>query len=314
MDLAICMLTGRAEPRLDWLVDAIAAQAPAGVRITLIVIDALAAWDPSRTAHSLGFREHPSIVELIHRAPKPNAWAGQARLTDREWWHKPSGANTALVVCPPSADYIAFVDDRAKPGPRWLETIYSGSCTRASVLAGTYERIETRGDAVVTTYDHRIELHPAGLANCGGGWLFGCTMALPLAWALEVNGFEEGMDGLTFEDCVFGLNLENSGRRIELSPSLFVSLDRTGASVSTKGGSYAATDKGKCPNNKSHAALARFKGRQRTEFTPDLRELRRRWHDLGLGEAAWPRVDPDLRDWYDGEFVRDMKVPVNYAP
>ena len=87
------------------------------------------------------------------------------------------------------------------------------------MLAGTYERIETRGDVSIITHDHRMDKHPRGHRNCGGGWLFGCTMALPLAWALEVNGFEEGCDSLTGEDYIFGLMLDNSGRRIELTRS-----------------------------------------------------------------------------------------------
>jgi hypothetical protein len=156
--------------------------------------------------------------------------------------------------------------------------------------------------------------------DVGGGWLYGCTWAAPLEWLLQVNGFEEGCDSLTGEDYILGLMLAKSGRRIDMSMDMMVALDRTrgnagvrngaGAFVSTAGkGGYAATDKGVSPKDKSHAAIDRFGSRTRTEFTPDLRELRRRWHEEGLGAATWPMPDPNLRDWYDQEPITSMVPP-----
>ena len=182
------------------------------------------------------------------------------------------------------------------------------------MLAGAYERVETRGDESVVTRDHRRDACPNGTIGrhsgqwakgCGGGWLFGCTMALPLEWALEVNGFEEGCDSLTGEDYMFGLMLGNAGHRIDYAPDLFVTIDRTAGNASCKG-AYACTDKGVSPHDKSHAALARFGRRKRTELTPDLRVLRAAHQ---RGELVWPRPDPEMRDWFDGQLVRTMQPP-----
>ena len=164
------------------------------------------------------------------------------------------------------------------------------------MLAGSYEKIEAGG----TISDHRLQKHPTGKKNCGGGWLYGCTLALPLEWCLEVNGFEEGCDGLSSEDYIFGFMLENNGRRIDFTPSLFVSLER-GHQINA----YRREDKGP-PNdksNKSHKARERFGNRKRTEFTPDLRLFR----SLVTQGGAFPIPDPsnDYTDWYDGASIRN---------
>ncbi len=296
MHLAICFMTGREDPRLDWVLDALQMQAHADDEIELIVIDALG---DQRGAHAIGFYPHRMITNLIESPPKPTVWQGKHRVTSCDWWATANARNTALVLCPEDVDFIAFLDDRARPGPHWLDEVRKSYERRDSVIAGSYEKIE--GADRHTTRDHRTGIHPGGKINCGGGWLYGCTFALPLAWALDVNGFEEGCDGLTGEDYIFGMMLQNAGHRIDFVPRLFVSQDREPGNESCKG-SYACRDKGISPNDKSHAALKRFGVRKRTEFTPDLRALRARWH---AGEG-WPLPDPNAVDWYDKQPIRDM--------
>lgn len=343
MKIALAILTGRAEPRIEWLLDALERQAQPGDEITLIVIDHMLQHErcrcPSceaRATPSIGYRWTLPVKRLIHAPPKPCAWSGPHRITDRNWWSKSSTANTAIVLCPPDLNYIAFMDDRAMPGDRWLEAVRMNYLRRDAVLAGTYTRIESAATDIAETVvveDHRRQRyregvqafkrgtwHATGVRDVGGGWLFGCTWAAPLEWLLQVNGFEEGCDSLTGEDYILGLMLANSGRRIDLSMDMSVALDRTrgntgvrngdGVFRGTEGkGGFASTDKGVSPNDKSHAALARFGARARTEFTPDLRELRTRWHLLNLGEKTWPMPDPDMRDWFDGQRVVEMRPP-----
>lgn len=297
MNLAIVFCTGRVEPRIDWVVDGLEAQAVAGDRITLVVVDAL-----GRSATAIGYRPCAAVGRLVESAPKPNPWQGTHRLTDRDWFALSNARNTGIVLVPDDCDYVAFLDDRSRLGPAWLATVRRGS-QRRSVLAGAYEKVESRGDTQVLVRDHRLERAPRGLLNCGGGWLFGCSMAAPLDWLLDVNGLEEGCDGLSSEDVILGLMLVNAGHRVDFAPGMLVSQDRTGPATTTKGGAYAARDKGVSPRDKSHAALARFGSRRRTEFTPDLRDLRRR---VARGES-WPLPDPDARDWYDGQPIREMR-------
>jgi hypothetical protein len=309
MRLALAFLTGREAPRLDWLLDGLERQAQPGDDITLIVIDHALEQMVGRTPESIGYRPIATVTQLVHAPPKPTAWSGAHRITAFDWWSKANSANTALVLCPPDVGYIAFVDDRVRPGPLWLQAVRDNYLRRDAVLAGCYERIESAPDGGTKLVpDHRRQKRPNGLRSCGGGWLYGCTFALTLEWALTVNGFEEGCDALSGEDYIFGLMLGVAGYRIDFSADMLVTLDRTAVNAGATGGRFARTDKGVSPRDKSHAALERFGKAARTDgkLTPDLRVLRERWHAHKLGEATWAKPDPELRDWYDGERVATM--------
>lgn len=281
MRLSICYLTARRDPCLGWALAAIRRQRKASDFIELVVVDALERSERDLAPDAAG------VDRVVVASPKPNLWQGRHRVTTRDFWAKSQAANTAL--CLAQHDYVAFLDDRSMPGEHWLAAIRAGCEQRNAVLAGAYERVLAAG---LKETDHRLELCPDGKISCGGTWLYGCTFALPLEWALEVNGFEEGMDGLPQEDCVFGFQLENVGHPINFVPSLFVSLHR-GVSVDH------AYERSR--GEKLEAALGRFRSRARTEFTPDLRALRNR----GLGGEGFPLPDPDARDWYNDKPIKE---------
>lgn len=294
MKVQIAMVTGRAEPHLDWLLESLAPQVAPDDVIDVLVIDMR-----GRTPEQLGalprYGHWEPTVRVEH--PMPSPWQGPHRITTTDWWSKSSAANTALVLC--ESDYVAFVDDSCHVGPKWLDTVRRGERERYSVLAGSYDKYESG----IVTQDGRRAIAPDGRHACGGGWLYGCTFALPLEWALDVNGFEHGCDGMGGEDYIFGLMLETAGHRVDFVPELLVVQQRP--EVSGPGGhALRRTDKGASPNDKSHAALDRFRVRRRTEFTPDLRALR--GERLITGSVTWPMTDPDMRDWYDGSLVREM--------
>lgn len=299
MKASILYITGRLEPRLDWLFDGLAAQACVDDDLELVVIDL-------HGRQLAALERNPERVAALKRiricTPKPNIWQGPFRVTSCDWWAKSSAINTAL--CLASHDYIACLDDRSKLGPDWLDAVRKGERT-AAVICGSYDRLEDGK----TVPDGRRTSSPSGRRNCGGGWLYGCTWALPLAWALDVNGFEEGCDGMGGEDYIFGLNLAAAGHRLDFEPRLFVSLERS-SHASPQNAAYPTAqtarriDKGISPHDKSHAALARFGKRSRTEFTPNLVELRQQ---IQLG-GSWPTPakHPEPRDWYDDQPIKEM--------
>jgi hypothetical protein len=294
MHLTIAYITGRAEPHVEWVLQGLARQREPADVIDFIVIDAL-----GRSREILaGDRAlaESAVQDLRVVATKPNIWQGRHRVTAVDWWAKSAAANTAL--CLARHDYVAFLDDCSRLGDHWLNAARVGCRERKSVLAGAYEKIEG-GNRIP---DHRLKEYPGGRKDCGGGWLYGCSIALPLAWCLEVNGFEEGCDGMSSEDYIFGFMLANSGRRIDFTPSLFVSLER-GSQLNA----YKREDKGPLnhESNKSNQAVRRFGKRKRTEFTPDLKDLRAR---IARGEQ-FPIPDPngDYRDWYDNVSIRGLR-------
>lgn len=334
---SIVYMTGRKDPHLDWILDGLATQAKADDRIELIVIDGLPGrpsyerggnpWFRCGDAASpglipahltpngiIGDRElaicrRPELAWLNIRVapPKPNIWQGPHRITPHDWWATSNARNTGITLA--SHPWIAFLDDRQRLGPHWLEEMRIAAARpprEQSVVVGTYDKLETHEEGaphLKRTTDHRRALAPLGKINCGGQWLYGCTFGLPLEWALEVNGLEEGCDSLTGEDYIFGLMLGNTGKRIDFVTGLYVEQDRAEGTEHR----FRSTDKGTAPNDKSHAALAWFGKARRTVFTPDLRALR---ETLAAG-GEFPIPDPasEYRDWYDGQDLRTMIAP-----
>lgn len=288
MKITISYITAREEPHLDWLLDGLEQQANAADEIELIVVDAF-----GRRVSQIGYRPIKTIKKLVETRPKPTVWQGPHRITAHDFFANANARNTAITLC--STDYICFLDDRCKLDPGWLEQVRIGSRLRRSVICGPYDKHEDRGVAI----DHRKEHAPKGKKDCGGGWLFGGNFSLPLDWALEVNGFEEGCDPVGLEDCVFGIMLSNIGKQVDFLIEMSVQQDRRGLVHPLH---FPRQDKGQEPLDKSHLMRSRFHGRKRTEFTPDLKRLR---EQIKQGQP-FPLPDPDSRDWYDGAPIKGM--------
>lgn len=303
MKLSLIYITGRADPRLDWTLDALAGQWHNDDEVELILVDVLGR-DISRESTLCGEREQailarsPQITRVIAGTPRPNIWQGKYRVTSRDWMAVEVSRNTGIVLA--THPQLAFLDDRCRPCPQWVDTVRRYAATPKAVAAGSYDKSEGAVDAPSLFVDHRLGLYPEGKNDCGGGWLYGCSFTLTLAAALEVNGFEEGCCGVGQDDCMFGLMLVNAGYTVDFVPSLHVSQDRTTGNPRCKS-IYGFRDKHIAPD----AIITRFGSRKRTEFTPDLRELRA---VLAAG-GSFPIPDPtvDYRDWYDNALIRDMK-------
>jgi glycosyltransferase involved in cell wall biosynthesis len=292
MKITIGFITAREYPQLDWFINGLAKQAKKHDEIELIVVDAF-----GRSASAIGYYSIPAITKLVETRPKPSVWQGPHRITAHDFFANANARNTVLVLC--STDYVCFIDDRCRLDRKWLDQVRRAEKKREAVICGPSDRHEDWGISV----DHRRQEEPKGKKGCSGGWCYGGNHALPLEWALDVNGFEEGCDPVGLEDCVFGHMLENAGRRIDFVSEMSIQLDRQGFAHPF---SFPRLDKGVSPADKSHAIRDRFFSRTRTEFTPDLRQLR---EQLARGESfPVPRIDS--RDWYDEAPIKGMGLTI----
>lgn len=304
--LTIAYITSRLEPKIEWFFDSLERQLRGRVIETIVI-------DFHHAERGTTLPKLPMWSSTIHSSPKPTIWQGAHRVTTSDWWANSNARNTAFCLC--QTGWIAFVDDRSFLLDGYLDAI-ERAMKEPHVICGSYEKrvgLEIVGGEIanpgtVTGVDSRREHSPAGRAGIGGGWLFGANFALPLEWALEVNGFEEAMDGLSMEDSIFGMMLHNQRRPMVYDPKMAILEDRTiGETQSSHGidGVMKRADKGQSPSDKSHAALKRFGTRHATDplWTPNLRAIRA---ELAVGRG-FPVPPPAIyRDWFDDQVINGI--------
>jgi len=300
--LTIIYTTARQEPKIEWFLDSLASQL-GKEQVSVIVV-----WyDQPKEIYA------PDNISLRYTAPKPSVWQGAARLTKQDWWAKSNALNTGIALA--RTDWIACVDDRCVLLPGWLNSIREAMVGRYAVC-GSYEKrhglkveagqITDPGTMDGTDVrspkgrDHR-ELLRNHVVKCVGGWWFGCCNALPLGWALAVNGYSEDLcDGLGMEDVCFGLTLEHSGFEIRYDPRMKAIQDRTPGEL---GKPMIRRDFGTSPDDKSHALLKKFQNAKTSGNSFDIRKLR----ESVLRGEPWPKPSAIDRDWYTGTPLAEMQ-------
>lgn len=304
MNLTICMTTARQEPNWHWAVASLKNQVRTDDNIKFMVIDSRCPEKYNRPDYFIPVTVYP---------PKPNVWQGAHRLTKQDWWAVCNARNTALCLC--ETNWICFIDDRCVLADGWLDAVRDAVAEKY-IMAGSYEK---RHNMKVESYfivdpgitvakdgreDHAKSIQWKGPMPCGGEWLFGCCVAMPLEWALRVNGLPELLsDSLSFEDVLFGMILKNNFYPIRFDARAKIIEDRTPELL---GEPMKRTCKERFPNDtkdKAHMALAKVRTMKRSENPfGDIRELRAK---IQAGEP-FPVLSLPERDWYDGQLVKDF--------
>lgn len=316
MNLTICFVTSRMDCRLDWLADSIRRQLVRRESPQLIVVDFWSQAMPLENWTSADVAERGGqITEMIGKGfdlvitpPKPTVWQGPHRVTKEDWWAASNARNTAF--CLATRPYVAFCDDRAVVSNHWLQSVRL-AMKGNYVAAGSYEKrwyMEVKRGIIakpgsVVGKDHRQKLARKNAATpCIGNWLYSGTFGIPLEWGLAVNGFEELMDSLSFEDVIFGLMLEQAGFKLRYDPRMSIIEDRTPDALGKK---FWRQDKGPIgtDGDKSHESLRRFGSQKRAQHPWDLRKIR----ETVLKGGSWPdHGGQPSYDWYDGMRIQDF--------
>jgi len=304
MNLTIAYLTGRKDPHFDWFLESLRRTCAGDFTgIKIIVVDLL--FGPDRFEFGMG----ETAVEIVNVPPKPTVWQGRHRLTKEDWFAAANARNTALCLAPDG--YIAFVDDLSVLLPGWLERVRA-AMAGGYVVCGTYAKVK---NLVVENgfpisyedypqgHDSRERFAPTDLHPCEGGWLFGCSCAMPVEALLTIGGWTEFADGLGSEDYLTGLTLQNAGFKLmydkkmkTLESEELHHLDKP----------LRKTDKGKSPDDKSHRALNIVLSGQKFFDNyyggAGIRDERDR---VLRGEPFTNRMNPQ-HDWFDGQPLSEM--------
>ena len=305
--LTISYCTSRKDPKIEWFLDSLYRECGGnydGIKIVVVSLHEL----PLHLSSSVP--EIRSIINLTAVPPKPNVWQGKHRLTSTDWFAAANSRNTALCLAPDG--YIAYVDDLSVLLPGWLDRV-KAAMDGGYIACGTYQKVKDLvvENGEVKSFTDYPQGHDTGrqpfalspLSPCVGGWLFGCSCAMPVEALLTIGGWPEFCDGLGFEDCVCGVALKNANDYPMFYDSKMMTYESE--ELHHVEPAMKRTDKGISPDDKSHRALNIVQSG--TKFFDNyvqggMRTLREK---ILKGEP-FPIVQIPDRCWYDGQLLKDM--------
>lgn len=213
MNITIAYLTMRKEPMFNWFFDGLKEQKKQfpDLKIQLVFIDY---WKQER---NIDFSNDQNI-SVLHIEPLPSPWQGRYQVSKSAWFAAANARNTAFIYA--NSPAIAFCDDLTVLGDEWLRTVVESSIHDNIITLGAYSK---QHDMVVGNgrlisgrlescgVDARSRYMKGVRTNCEGSNFFGCSFVMPLDAALSINGFDCLTDSIGYEDCAFGVRLQNSG-------------------------------------------------------------------------------------------------------
>lgn len=289
---------------IEWFRDSLARQILPTDEIRVVIVDFF---------HSE--REWAQLDGWLHVPPKPCVWQGPHRLTKNDYFAPSNARNTALCYAPDG--WIAFVDDLSVLGENWLASVRE-AMAQNYIACGAFRKVRhlnVQVGRVIEFLDHGagrdsrwIKGSDEGAVDCDPNWLFGCSVAMPVAALEKINGWPEAVcdsTGVGAEDCFVGEALARTGHKLKYDRRMFTFESEE---LHYQEPLMRRSDKGEIgtKNSKSWAAVRMLTGCTRfdNDFTPfpDIAALRR--HILAGGQFPIPQ-NPQ-HDWYDGQKLTEL--------
>ena len=299
--LTIAYITSREEPKIEWFFDSLHRECLGNYEgIKVVVVDSLAP------------REFPLVsAEFVHVKPKPCVWQGEFRKTRKDYWAKCNAANTALCYAPDG--WISFMDDISVLSPGWLVRVKKAMQRPTTLCLGSFKKVKDLNvddgkilsftefpPGVDSRWDSGSDTSPV---VASGSWMYGHVTG-PVEAFLSVNGYPEALcDSLSFEDCICGIRLQNSGYMFRYDRQMLVYESEELHHESKR--HAVRFDKGVSPNDKSHAALKRVMSGDFSIWNGyDLRRLR---ESIRRG-GEFPVPTEPTTDWFDGQPIHEIDL------
>lgn len=304
----ISYITNRLEPKFEWFCGSLARQGGGAIGVNVIDYHA---EKPNRRHEIAAIAGKYGITLSKHVPPKPTVWQGKHKLTKQDYFAASNASNTAIALCP--TEWIAFVDDLSVLMPGWLDRVKVAT-QRSEITCGAYRKVlelQVENGEVTHYVNHPqgndIRLDQTGpnvVTPCGGSWFFGCSFVAPVEALLTINGFDEDVDSMGYQDCLAGLMLGSNGYRFVYDSGMM-----TWESEELHfqpGNRFIRWDPGISPEDKSHKILelhAAGRTKAPNYFGPEgLRGLRNRI----LAGEDFPVVQVPDREWFTGKLLKDL--------
>lgn len=298
--LTIAYCTARKDPKIEWFLDSLKRECKGnydGLKIVIVTLHQNTFWVPTDIPPNFTITE-----------PKPNVWQGKYRLTKEDWFAASNARNTALCLAPDG--WICYADDLSVLLPGWFDRV-KAAMEGNYIACGTYRKVNklvVENGEVISFADHyagndsRTRFAAGDLYPCEGGWLFGCSCAMPVEALLTIGGWTEFADGLGGEDYLTGLTLQNAGYKFFYDRKMMTYESEEHHHLEN---SLLRTDKGKSPDDKSHRALNIVLSGQKffdNYYQGGMRALR----EKVLKGEPFPIIQIPDRDWFDGQLISEM--------
>ncbi len=311
--LTIAYITFRKQPHIEWFIESLTREtngALDGMRV--VVVDYFHDLSGRAEYQSDLFEKKFKIngQQVVLTLPKPCVYQGKHRLTKKDYFAAANARNTALCLAPDG--YLACVDDLSILMPGWLSRVRAAMVGNY-IACGAYKKVMHLGlvddpdRATYAPFDRGIDSrwkhgHPSHSVSGYGSWFFGCSLAVPTAAMIAVNGWEEACNSLGFEDSITGILLERRGYKLMYDRSMLTLEDEEGH---YKDDPLPRFDKGVSPADKSHAVLDRtMKGDGKsTCYLPGGIAGER---ERVLRGEPWTIPTQPTHDWFDNQPLNEL--------